>query len=89
MGRIFQLLRNCRSQLTDEGRVLVIEAIIQPGNAPDPIKGQDVGMMLLTRGRERTVDEYTALFDQAGLELKAVHATREPARVAIIEAAGR
>lgn len=86
-AQVVTLLRNCRDAMLAGGRVLVVEAIIQPGNAPDPIKAQDVGMMLLTHGRERTVAEYSALFEQAGLTLKAVHPTAEPARVAVIEAA--
>jgi hypothetical protein len=82
------LLGNCRDALAgnSNGRVLVVEAIIKPGNEPDPIKAQDVGMMLLTEGRERTLAEYQALFQAAGLKLRQVYATQPPARVSIMEA---
>lgn len=80
------LLQRCREALPANGRVLVVEAIIKPGNQPDPIKAQDVGMMMLTEGRERTLEEYRTLFEAAGLTLEAVHPTGPPARVSVIEA---
>jgi hypothetical protein len=33
-------------------------------------------MFVMPGGRERTVDEYAALFDEAGLRLAGVHPTR-------------
>jgi hypothetical protein len=82
------LLRNCRDALAGNrhGRVLVVEATIKPGNELDPIKAQDVGMMLLTEGRERTLAEYRVLLESAGLRLRQVHTTDPPARVSIMEA---
>ena len=68
-----QLLRNCAAAMSSKGRVLIAEAVMKPGNEPDPSKAQDVGMMLLTRGRERTADEYRRLLDAAGLRLIEIH----------------
>ena len=81
------LLGRCRAAVNPRGRVLVVEAVIRPGNDPDPHKAQDVGMMLLTRGRERTAEEFRALFDASGLRLERIIATREGTTLSILEGA--
>ena len=49
-----------------EGRVLTIEGVIRPGNAPDRIKDMDVLVgMALSGGRERTEAEFRRLYEQA------------------------
>ncbi|GAC1651075.1 MAG: hypothetical protein NVS9B11_23800 [Candidatus Dormibacteraceae bacterium] len=52
-----------------DGRVLTIETVIPPGNAPSPGKFLDVNMLVMTGGRERTEAEYRALYKAAGFEL--------------------
>jgi SAM-dependent methyltransferase len=79
-----KLLSNCAAVLEPEGRLLIVEAILKPGNEADPVKSQDVGMMLLTQGRERTEVEYHRLLESAGLQLAAIHPTA--AAVSILEA---
>ncbi|MEE8305848.1 MAG: methyltransferase [Gammaproteobacteria bacterium] len=68
-----KLLSNCAAAMGATGRLLLAEAVMKPGNEPDPSKAQDVGMMLLTRGRERTADQYRELLDAAGLDLVKIH----------------
>ena len=70
-----RLLRTCAGAMSKTSRLLVAETLLKPPNEPDPGKDQDVGMMLLTRGRERDLDEYQSLFGRAGLELVHVHPT--------------
>ena len=79
------LLRRCRAAVKPDGRVLVVEAVIRPGNDPDPHKAQDVGMMLLTRGRERTAEEFRALFEASGLRLERIIDIREGTTLSILE----
>jgi SAM-dependent methyltransferase len=62
-----RILANCRRAMASNGRVLVIEMIVPPGNAPDPIKVMDVNMLVVTGGRERTAAEFAELFRRAGL----------------------
>ena len=50
-------------------QVLTIEAVIPPGNTPFLGKIIDVGMLTLFGGRERTEDQYAALYEAAGLGL--------------------
>src|SRR5947199_9411094 len=48
------ILRRCREGLPAAGRVLAIDAVVRPGNEPDPSKVSDLLMMILCPGRERT-----------------------------------
>jgi len=68
-----KLLRNCATAMGANGCLFIAEAVMRPGNEPDPSKAQDVGMMLLTRGQERTADQYQRLLDAAGLQLVDIH----------------
>lgn len=80
-----RILGHCRRAMAPGGRVLVVEHVIRPGNAPDWGKLLDINMLVLTGGRERTKQEFAALFARAGLRLRRVHATG--AAVSILEAA--
>lgn len=67
--RSVTILKNCRNAMTKDGRVLVVEAVIQPGSATSFGKFMDLNMLVMTGGRERTDTEYRALLDSAGLKL--------------------
>ncbi|MGK5730440.1 methyltransferase [Streptomyces sp. URMC 124] len=77
------ILRNCRRALAPGGRVLVIDAVLPPGNAPHQGKTLDVMMMASLVGRERTEDDFVRLFDAAGLRLTRVIPT--PTVLSIVE----
>jgi hypothetical protein len=65
------ILRNCRSSMSPDGKVLVVDQIMPPGSeqpAPDQV-ALDLTMLVLRKGRERTESEFRGLFDQAGLQL--------------------
>jgi hypothetical protein len=79
-----RILGHCRRAMAPGGRVLVVEHVIRPGNAPDWGKMLDINMLVLTGGRERTKDEFAALFARAGLRLRRVHTT--DAAVSVVEA---
>jgi hypothetical protein len=66
------ILSNCRSAMAKGGRVLLVEAVIQPGTATSFSKCMDLNMLVMTGGRERTEAEYGALLDSAGLRLTRV-----------------
>jgi len=68
------ILRNCREAMNPEGKVLVVEMVIPPGNEPCFGKWLDL-MMLLVGGCERTEEEYSRLFSEAGLKLNRVVST--------------
>jgi hypothetical protein len=81
------ILKNCRQAMADNARLLVIEQVIPPGNEPSSSKLYDLHMLVLTRGRERTANEYRALLAAADLELTRVIHTDTPR--SIIEALPR
>ena len=47
-----------------DGRVLVLEAPLPSDDSPGPGRWLDLQVMMLCGGRERTVEEYAALFER-------------------------
>src|SRR5262249_48925093 len=66
-----RILKNCHAVMQPGGRLLVIDAVIAPGNEPSVGKTLDL-FMLLIGGRERTETEFRTLFETAGFELTRV-----------------
>ena len=82
-----RILTSVRQALSPEARVAVIDAVIKPGNDADPNKYLDLGIMTLLKGRERTAEEFEALFTSAGLQLLRILPTPAPSTMSIIEGA--
>jgi hypothetical protein len=72
-----KILANCRAAMSEKGRVLVVDAVIAPGNDPDRGKLLDM-QMLIIGGRERTKPEFVTVFRNAGLKLTRVVPTKCP-----------
>ena len=74
------ILRNTRAALEGKpnGKVLLVEAVIKPGNEPDLSKLGDLEMMLLPGGSERTEAEFAALFARNGFQVTRVVPTHAP-----------
>jgi SAM-dependent methyltransferase len=70
-----RLLQNCRRSMADGGRLLVIQVIVSPGNAPARIKMSDILHLVEGGGQERTEAEYRALFYAAGFKLVKIYPT--------------
>ncbi len=81
------ILRNCRQAMRPNGRILIADRLLQPGNA-DPL-GQfmDLQMLLHFQGAERTEGQLAALFEAAGFKLLRVYPTRAPIPLCIAEGA--
>lgn len=72
------ILQNCRRSLHPGGRVIVIE-LLADDNEPTPLLAQfDLTMMVVCGSKERTLDEYKALFAAAGLRFVRATATATP-----------
>lgn len=68
--RSITILKNCHRVMTENGRVLVVEQVIPPGNTPFMGKLLDMNMLIMCPGgKERTAAEYQALFQAAGFRL--------------------
>jgi hypothetical protein len=73
--RATTILRNCRQAMGARAKVLLIEGVIPDGTASaEHAQGlwDDVLMMVLLGGRERTAEQYERLLGTAGLDLGAV-----------------
>ena len=79
--RSITILKNIRKVLPEYGKVLVIEAIVEPGNAPATVKAIDLTMLVGPGGQERTAAEYEQLFAASGLKLSHIVPTRTDACV--------
>jgi hypothetical protein len=82
--RAAAILGNVRKAMNRGGRVILLEAVVLPGNLPDFAKVIDLEMLLLPGGRERTEGEFRALFARAGFELTRIVPTQSP--LSVIEA---
>ena len=78
------ILSNIRKVLPKDGRVILIEAVIPPGNEPGLGKILDLEMLVMPGGRERTEQEFRALFDRAGFDLTRIVPTPSP--LSVVEA---
>lgn len=76
------ILRRCAEAAGSTGRVLVVESA--GGGDSSGFAEMNLRMLVLTGGRERTIDDYSALADDAGLRVTAVHRSTE--RQVVIEA---
>ncbi|MGH3186202.1 MAG: methyltransferase [Streptosporangiaceae bacterium] len=76
------LLRTVRQAMPPGGRLLVMEAILRPGDAYNVGKLMDLHSLVLVQGRDRDRDAFQALLTGAGLRLTNVTETET---LAIIE----
>jgi hypothetical protein len=72
--RSVTILTNIRKALAGkpEGRVILLDAVVPADNAPHLSKLIDLEMMVMPGGKERTADEFSALFARAGFRLTAI-----------------
>ena len=75
------ILRNCRRAMPQQAKLLLIEAVIPPGNTPSFHKFMDLNMLVMTGGCERTEAEYQALLEAAGFRLTGIIPTQSEMRV--------
>lgn len=78
------ILRSVRQAMRDDGRLLLVESVIMPGNDPFFGKLLDLTMLVIPGGRERTEEEFRGLLDAAGFTL--VKITPTEGEVSVIEA---
>ena len=77
------ILKQCHKVIPDNGKLLVAEKVIPPGNQPFTGKFFDLHMLTVTSGRARTEAEYRALLGKAGFKLTRIFPTQE--EVSIME----
>jgi hypothetical protein len=62
------ILRNVHAAASETARVIVLDAVIEPGNDPDGAKWLDLLMLALFAGRERTEAQWRAMLRDVGFE---------------------
>lgn len=73
-----KILRNIRSVMNENGKVLIIEMVVPEDNEPHPSKALDVLMLVMEGGKERTRDEYGKLLEASGFRLTRIIPTKSP-----------
>lgn len=80
-----RILKNCAAAMSKTAKVVAVDAVIRPGNEPDPNKALDVGIMALLNGHERTAEEFARIYTAAGLKLTRIIPTSAPSTMSLIE----
>jgi hypothetical protein len=70
-----RILGNCRRAMQPDARLLVAERIVGPPNEGLAVKLSDLNMLVGPGGRERTREEFAALFEAGGFRLADVLST--------------
>jgi hypothetical protein len=72
------ILRACRRAMQPDAALIVFERLVGPPNTASDGKFADLNMLVMNGGRERTRDEFAALFEQSGFRLVSVTPTSTP-----------
>jgi hypothetical protein len=84
-ARATTILKNIATAMgAKRGKVILLESVIAAGGAPDLGKFIDIEMLALPGGKERSADEFRALFAGAGFELTKIVPTKSP--LSVVEA---
>lgn len=78
------ILSHVHRAMKPNGKLLVLDSVVQPGAQGDPSAWLDIEMLVFPGGRERTEQEFRELFAKAGFRL--TRAIPTPGVVSIIEA---
>jgi O-methyltransferase/methyltransferase family protein len=82
--KAIRILKNCRSRMKQDGRLIIVDCVVPETNEPDFSKTFDLNMLVMTGGKERTAAEFKQLLASAGFKLLRVIPTDVP--TSIIEA---
>lgn len=72
--RALAILRVVRTAIPDDGRLLVVEAVLPGDDSPHFAKDLDIQLLCTHAGGERTEPEYTELLAEAGFRTESVTA---------------
>ncbi len=80
-----RILENCRKAMRPGARVLVLEMVLgEIGAEPPVVPSQDLNMLVVLGGQERSLSQFDELFQAAGLRRTTVTPTQSP--MSVIEA---
>jgi hypothetical protein len=70
------ILQSCRKAIAEGGRIAVIDMVVDKTTPQAAL--MDIAMFMACTGKERSIEEFDALFSAAGLKRIAVHDTGTP-----------
>lgn len=70
------ILKNCHDAMVENGKLLLVEMVILPGNEPFFGKLLDLHMLIMHGGHDRTEAEYGTLLAQAGFKMTKIITTK-------------
>jgi len=76
------VLKLCRSAIDLSGRLIVVEPLVAPPNQPE-VSLLDMTMLVMTGGRKRTAEEYSALLAEADFEIEKLIAKPPPMTILV------
>jgi tRNA A58 N-methylase Trm61 len=80
-----RILQNCRQAMSSESKLVLIEFLLQEQQEAPRVAKEDLFMLVVTGGRERTSEQFCNLLSQAGFQL--IRTVSTPGRRNVIEAA--
>lgn len=75
------ILENCRREMPDHAKLLLVEMVIPPGDTPFFGKLLDLEMLVCFGGQDRTEAEYRVLLAAAGFQLARIVPTNTPSSI--------
>jgi hypothetical protein len=72
------ILKNSHRALAENGKLILVEAVVPSDSGPHFAKFIDLNMLVMTGGRERTEAEFRELYVRAGFRLTRVVPTESP-----------
>jgi len=72
------ILKNCHRALPENGKLILVEAVVPETSEPHFSKFIDLNMLVITGGRERTEAEFRKLYEDSGFKLTQVVPTESP-----------
>lgn len=72
------IMKNCHRALPENGKLILIEAVVPATSEPHFSKFIDLNMLVMTGGRERTEGEFRELYEASGFRLTHVVPTESP-----------
>lgn len=72
------IMKTCQRALPENGKLILVEAVVPPGDEMHFAKFIDLNMLVMTGGRERTEEEFRQLYEAAGFRLNRIVPTESP-----------
>jgi ubiquinone/menaquinone biosynthesis C-methylase UbiE len=72
------IMKNCARALPENGKLIVVEAVVPPGDEMHFAKFIDLNMLVMTGGKERTEEEFRQLYEASGFKLTRIVASESP-----------